>query len=105
MPRSHAAVSRRKAVKLIAKFVAAHGELFKVSTKLAELRPYGREAFFSQLVSSPQLAVHWASVWLRFSDIPLDRFESTVLHFPDGATYGAVLPFLQEYIASRGWTE
>jgi hypothetical protein len=106
MPRSHQAVSRQKADRLIKQFDETRKELYKISAKLRALRPFNREAYFRLTVRSPEDAIEWARVLLNIANAPLDEFESAAYGFPAfTAIHADVLPLIQEYVASRGWTE
>jgi hypothetical protein len=106
MPRSHQAVSRQKADKLIKQFDETRKELYKLIPKLRALRPFSREAYFRLNVRSPEDAIEWARVLLNIANAPLDEFECAAYGLPAFTSVHAdVIPLLQEYVASRGWTE
>jgi hypothetical protein len=106
MPRSHQVVSRQKADKLIKHFDETRKELYKLIPKLRALRPFSREAYFRLTVHSPEDVLEWSRVLLNISHLPLDEFEAAALNLPAFlSTHGDVLVLLEEYVASRGWTE
>lgn len=106
MPRSHQAVSRHKADKLIKQFHETRMELYKIIPKLRALRPFSREAYFRLTVRSPEDVLTWSRVLLNISHLPLDEFEAAALNLPAFvSTHGDVLVLLEEYVSVRGWTE
>lgn len=105
MPRSHEAVSRLKAEKLIDQYTELHGKLLKLSDKLRDLRPHSRQAYFQYLAPTAEDAATIARVWVKCRNVYLDESECAAFGVGVNLSYFELLPHLEEYVASRGWSD
>jgi hypothetical protein len=100
--------ARKHAVRAVKDFNATMRRLYEVEARLRQLGPFVRDAFFQDLIQTPDDAAHRVWQCLKMADSPLGHdceqlFFNVLVSLPPYATYGQVANLIIEYAHRRGW--